>query len=225
MGTSYNPHIVSDGLVLCLDAANPRSYPGSGNTWYDLSGNGNNFTLVSSVFDNTNGGSLSYGNNIRIYKTGPIFAGDNNLTIMAFFTANFSIMESHNIGPTRNFLQVTTNSAILDQYGPGGAGNRTNLSFASNTGNKIVAHKINTDRTATWFYNGSFSDGGTDETYDSFGYNVEVTEIGNRTIGVNSNYYGGAFNGKIRTLLCYDIALTNNQILQNYNANRGRYGI
>ena len=35
------PHIVTDGLVLSLDAANTKSYPGSGTTWYDLSGNAN----------------------------------------------------------------------------------------------------------------------------------------------------------------------------------------
>ena len=39
MGLSHSPKIVTDGLVLCLDAANAKSYPGSGTTWYDLSGN------------------------------------------------------------------------------------------------------------------------------------------------------------------------------------------
>jgi hypothetical protein len=39
MGTSYNPRIVTDGLVFCVDAANKRSYPGAGTTWYDLSKN------------------------------------------------------------------------------------------------------------------------------------------------------------------------------------------
>ena len=39
MGTIYGPNFVTDGLVLCLDAANTRSYPGSGSTWTDLSGN------------------------------------------------------------------------------------------------------------------------------------------------------------------------------------------
>ena len=46
MGISYNPRTITDGLVLCLDAGNPKSYPGSGNTWSDLSGNGYNFTLT-----------------------------------------------------------------------------------------------------------------------------------------------------------------------------------
>ena len=41
MGTNYNPQIVTSGLVLALDAANPKSYPGSGTAWNDLSGLGN----------------------------------------------------------------------------------------------------------------------------------------------------------------------------------------
>lgn len=45
MGLSHSPRIVTDELVLCLDAANPKSYPGTGTTWYDLSGNNNNATL------------------------------------------------------------------------------------------------------------------------------------------------------------------------------------
>jgi len=49
------PDIVTDGLVLALDAANPKSYPGSGTTWYDISGNGNTGSLINSptyVVDN-----------------------------------------------------------------------------------------------------------------------------------------------------------------------------
>jgi len=223
MALHHFPRITTDGLVLCLDAGNPLSYTSGDSVWKDLSGNGNDFTLVSSVFDNTNGGSLSYGNNIRIYKTGTIFSGDNNLTIMAFFSGNFSIMESGDTGITRNFMRVLSNTGYLDQYGPSGAGSRTDLSFTSNAGNKIVAHKINTNRTAIWFYNGSFSDGGTDETYDTGWGNPEITEIGNRTVNGNSNWTPS--NGKIRTLLCYNTALTNDQILQNYNALKGMYGL
>ena len=49
MAASSGPDIVEDGLVLYLDAANPRSYPGSGTVWNDMSGNGNNGTLKNGV--------------------------------------------------------------------------------------------------------------------------------------------------------------------------------
>ena len=49
MGLFHSPSIVRDGLVLCLDAANPKSYPGSGTTWYDLSGNSNHASMYGTV--------------------------------------------------------------------------------------------------------------------------------------------------------------------------------
>ena len=60
MALAHNPRIVTDGLVLCLDAANSKSYPGSGTTWYDISGNGYNATLVGTVgHSSTFGGVFS----------------------------------------------------------------------------------------------------------------------------------------------------------------------
>jgi len=57
----YNPAIVRDGLVLCLDAANRKSYPGSGTTWTDLSGRGNTGTLTNGpTYSSSNGGSLGF---------------------------------------------------------------------------------------------------------------------------------------------------------------------
>lgn len=47
------PNIVTDGLILHLDAANTKSYPGSGTTWYDISGNNNNGTLANGEFVST----------------------------------------------------------------------------------------------------------------------------------------------------------------------------
>ena len=47
MSLIHNANVVRDGLVLYLDAANPKSYPGSGTTWYDLSGNSKNGALTN----------------------------------------------------------------------------------------------------------------------------------------------------------------------------------
>jgi uncharacterized delta-60 repeat protein len=61
MALSHSPQISLNGLVLCLDAANSKSYPGSGTTWTDLSGNGNNGTLTNGpTFDSDNLGSLVF---------------------------------------------------------------------------------------------------------------------------------------------------------------------
>jgi hypothetical protein len=61
MASKSGPDIIEDGLVLCLDAASKRSYPGAGAVWYDISGNGNHFNLYNTpTFDSDNGGSISF---------------------------------------------------------------------------------------------------------------------------------------------------------------------
>ena len=58
MSVNYNPATPSDGLILCLDSRNPRSYPGSGTTWFDISGNNNHGTLTSGPTLSSNGFSF-----------------------------------------------------------------------------------------------------------------------------------------------------------------------
>jgi hypothetical protein len=61
MGLSHSPSIITQNLVLCLDAANTKSYPGTGTTWTDLSGNGNTGTLTNGpTYSSANGGSLVF---------------------------------------------------------------------------------------------------------------------------------------------------------------------
>jgi len=60
MAVRYNPSAVTDGLTIYLDAANTQSYPGSGSTWTDLTGNGFNATFVNSPTHNTNTGYISF---------------------------------------------------------------------------------------------------------------------------------------------------------------------
>ena len=77
MATEYaNGKIVTNGLVLSLDAADRNSYPGTGTTWRDMSGNGNNGTLTDGpTFNSNNGGSIVFdGTNDYVALT-PSFTG------------------------------------------------------------------------------------------------------------------------------------------------------
>ena len=61
MALAHSPRIVTDGLVLCLDAGNAKSYPGSGTTWTDLSiGGGNNATISGAVYNSLGGGCFDF---------------------------------------------------------------------------------------------------------------------------------------------------------------------
>jgi hypothetical protein len=83
MATNYNPGIVTSGLVLCLDAGNTKSYPGSGTTWTDLSGNGNTGTLVNSPSYSSSGYFSFDGTNksVSIVKPQPNITGQISVEI------------------------------------------------------------------------------------------------------------------------------------------------
>lgn len=69
MGAVLNPDIVTDGLILCLDAGLPKSYPGDGSIWYDVSGNNRDATLFGSIeYSNQNQGSFLFNGNIGFIK-------------------------------------------------------------------------------------------------------------------------------------------------------------
>jgi hypothetical protein len=84
MAFFHSPRIVTDGLVLALDAANSLSYPGSGTTWTDLSGKGNNGTLVNGpTFDQANGGSIVFdGTDDYVNLPDGLLSGTGDFTII-----------------------------------------------------------------------------------------------------------------------------------------------
>ena len=61
MTINYNPSVVTSGLVLCYDAGNPRSYPGSGASWYDASNNGSAGSILNGpTYSSNNLGYFSF---------------------------------------------------------------------------------------------------------------------------------------------------------------------
>jgi hypothetical protein len=78
MSLNHSPRIVTDGLVLCLDAADPKSYNGSGTTWFDRSIGRNDFSLINSPIYNGD----SFSTSVTRYFNGPSsndITGDNQL--------------------------------------------------------------------------------------------------------------------------------------------------
>jgi hypothetical protein len=129
MSLHHSPRIITDGLVLFLDAANPKSYTGSGTTWFDLSGNINNGTLVNGVgYSNTSSGSMVFdGVNDLVQHTSNLTAL-NNITNSSSFT--FSSTFKLNAFPA---VQVGTVTGLLmkGSYNPSYG---LNLSYTGDVG-------------------------------------------------------------------------------------------
>jgi hypothetical protein len=231
MGISRGPKIVSSGLVLCLDAANKLSYPGTGTTWTDLSGNGNNGTL-------TNGPTFSAGNQGSIVFDGaddyvniPYNSGliPNNLTLSAWINRTDVVNYAHFIGiPASN----TTWLPPYVSYGIEYIGGSNTISFATGyTDNNYDNTNVTAFGNNVWF---NFT-----ATYDKTNVKIyingllQITRAETRTlfastanfyIGSNNTTNGYPLNGKIANTLLYNRSLSATEVLQNYNATKGRFG-
>ena len=87
-GSTFSNSIVTDGLLLHLDAGNKNSYPGSGTTWTDLTGNGYNATLINSVgYTSTSGGMLTFNgsNQTATVNVNSFIRGNTSYTFSTFF--------------------------------------------------------------------------------------------------------------------------------------------
>ena len=136
MGLAHSPRLVTDGLVLCVDAANTKSYPGSGTTWTDLSGKGNDGSLINgAAFDSGNNGSINIdGSNDRIdVAYSPTLAFSNGIISSEIWvyvdslTTGFPLICKRGNGSTNNDrpynFENHTNSLLLlrlnNYYSPG----------------------------------------------------------------------------------------------------------
>jgi hypothetical protein len=224
MGINYSPKIVTDGLVLCLDAGNTLSYPGSGNVWNDLSGNGNNGTLVNSSFSNQNKGSL-YLNGSNTYISFNKNVSDFNIQSNATLSlwANVSLA-----GAWRGFFGFASTSGF--------SGNAANFSvdFVSGT-NQLRVWKNNTafyantiPTTNTWYYYTIASSATGFFCYiNDFAAGAAFT-TGNITVA-QSLIIGDNWDPNVQAYIgqchMYNKTLSEQEIQQNYNALKGRFGL
>lgn len=217
MALHHNPRIVTSGLVLALDAADKNSYPGTGTVWNDLSGNGNNGTLVNGpTFNTENSGSIVFdGSNQRVNSTAfsvPYLT----LSIWVYKTSSFI---SQGICRKQNGWAVTQYSGTL-QVAPG-----TSWSFY-NTGYTIP---LNTWINIIYRYAGSGTDS---QSVFINGVLIWTNPNGTGALTPNSNQVRVGFDdnnwwwgGKIANTQIYNRALTAEEVLQNFNATKGRFGL
>jgi len=223
MGVTYNPKIVTDGLVLCLDAANRRSYPGTGTTWSDLAGSNNGtLTNMADNFDSANGGSLSFDGTNEQVRVGDVLPTSSDFTISACFTtsagsSNDSCVFGNDVSASSVWF------ALYWSTNYGTANNQIRLYAAG--GEVLVGSDIrNTGfRRITVTRNGNeyslYLDGKLD------GSGTRSGSLGSfLTIGfAEFSGFDKPFNGQISLALLYNRALTADEIRQNYNATKGRY--
>jgi hypothetical protein len=230
--------IVTSGLILYLDAGNLNSYPGSGTTWTDLSGSGNNGTLVGGVgYNSDNLGSLVFDYiDDHVTTTGMAnFSYTNGITVSVWH---------YNGGGTAAYRGVVTNGTTVDRQGGfdlrygrenyfGGTSNGTRLGWAIiNSGGTQTSRDIYANVNEWHQYVGTYDnstvrvykDGQLFDSISHSGGGQLKTMSASTTIG-RSPGTPEFLDGRLSQVLIYNRALSTQEIQQNFNVVRGRYGI
>ena len=225
------PQIVTSGLVLLLDAGDQASYPGSGTTWTDLSGNGNNGTLTSGpTYSSANGGSLIFdGTNDYVINssTTNIPVGSSSRTIEFWVypkgdTNVFVVLGTGGVGSTQiyavEFYNVSGTRYLFSAAPTAG----TNITISGaelptlNVWNHIVFG--NSGQNYFYYINGVLQKSGT--------FPANLNTVGQKyLIGRRTDYAGNTMNANMARVSIYNVALSEAEITQNFEALRNRYGV
>ena len=240
MACNAGPDIIEDGLVLCLDAANINSYPKSGTTWSDLSGNGNHGALQNmdgANFSSDNRGSLTFdGTNEKVNCGNFLSDAQSALSICVWFKPSY--VPSGAQSPFRLVSRFVGTGNIagkvtLDTFDASGNGNGARFQVTTSN-NTVYRASVGSVLEAKWlFYVGTFSQANskikiyknaqelastnTSGTIGAYDYPWTLGED-NTTISAQE-----WFDGNMASVSIYNRALTADEIRRNYEATVGRY--
>ena len=217
--------VVDKSLVLWLDAGNPQSFDGNSTTWRDLSNNTTGGTLFNNIlYDSTNKGSLTFNgtnNYIKTNNVGFITNSINQHTYCAFVKISTSgMIISYGEYPDSNYSSGIGYSGGKLSWNTNG-GTDKNISNLNCPTNQWVFVGCSVTSLNTTLYVNSLSEIIT-KRYQGGVISINPFFIGAAAInGVIGTY----FNGNISNVQIYNRALSQDEITQNFNANRNRYGI
>tara|TARA_X000001316_G_scaffold11261_1_gene4029 strand:+ start:279 stop:965 length:687 start_codon:yes stop_codon:yes gene_type:complete len=228
MAFFQGPNIVTDGLILALDAASARSYPGSGNTWYDLSNNGNNASLVNVVHSDEYNGIMQFED-----------TADHATLSAGFGTNTTDITWSFWIRITTwgNYHYLVDNSPGADGFAIRTRNDQGNEfeSFAyADNGGAIVQTRNDNLSINTWYnYVVQFtSSANAIISYLNGGNKVSTAgSIGNidastADTDIGTDYGGGSdLINDMAIIHYYNRVLSADEVAQNYNALKSRFGL
>jgi hypothetical protein len=237
MAVGYNPSIVSDGLVMYLDAANTRSYSGSGVTANGLVAgigatliNGVGFTSANNgvfVLDGTND-YISVPNGFTSYfKSNDYWSVDLWVKLLNQ-TAGEPVLVSAgpNIGYFDLFLEVGDNQIYFAAGRGSDSGYIQNQNVSNTLGYNLAARYFNIVFTKTGSTTGSVSVNSINMPMSNSGGGLSSMPNINEDLRIGTFRQSGfELHGNIGQVKIYNRALTQQEILQNFNATRFRYGI
>ena len=221
-GRFQDPDIVTDGLVLNLDAANGSSYPASGTTWTDLSGNGNNGTLTNGpTFDPISGGSIVFDGTNDYVSLSNVQPGTNDFTISVWVYKNNNTSNDYvwDFGANGGTLSSGTSvSGYGFRYYNTTLGTSSNMYTQGTIPNVSEWYEVTITRnsgTSTMYVNGQSITSSSGDTHNISSTTLYIGRYGGGT--------GYEHDGRISNFKIYNRALSESEVAQNYNALAPRY--
>ena len=234
MALIHSPNIVTDGLVVCWDAANTKSYPGSGTTWTDITGKGHNGTITNATYSSDNSGIFDFdgsGDYVSYADQSPYPLRnwwDQAWTVEYWMKAD-AFGQSSNGGS--NVVGCTTLSTTGEAWSFGPEENGEVQWYYYNGSIQTVASG-KTLSTGQWYHLVFAFDGSTGMKIFVNGTLEKSASVSGTPTGTSATFSigritasGNDFNGKISNVRVYNgKGLTGTEVTQNYNALKGRYG-
>jgi hypothetical protein len=230
MSVKGGPNTVTSGLVLELDAGNIKSYQSGSTTWFDKSGNANNGTLTNGPTFNTGSlGSIVFdGVDDSVIISNYNLDSNPELSVFSWiYPINTSelkwiINKRDNLNDVQWQIAIANNNVIVSNI------------FAGTP--STVIGTVSSSIAPNLWYNVGFTTGGVTGSNLSFYVNgtliQSTTLTGNRKTGTRDIIIGRAawinafyWNGNISTSTIYNRALTQQEVSQNFNATKGRFGL
>jgi hypothetical protein len=239
MAIAYNTSVVRDGLVLYLDAANLKSYPGSGATWFNLAGFENNATIVNSIVYNSNSkGAINFdtGNEDIVISTLTSSLADHlssgNFTVETF-------VKSTNVVYPRSrhpfYINDTVTSSSTKGWSVGHSSSASTIEVRTCDGTNLssgtIAHSVQESTTYHRIFTVNRSSGLLTRYYVNGNYigqfnSPSVTGTIYSSGGIKfGDVWGWRYIGDIYVIKIYNRILSDSEIKNNFESLKGRFGI
>jgi hypothetical protein len=234
---SGGPNVILDGLVLWLDAANTKSYISGSNIWNDLSRNNYSGSLINGpTFDSNNGGTIVFdGVDDYVQIDNPIILQNQNFSISVWFNITSAtniitsmidydhaafqgwVIQSEDATTNRYYYLAYYNGSSFEPQSNFGVGKGVQLT--NNVWQNLVYTKNGT--AVIGYLNGT-------QVYSATASTSTVSYQPSKNLrigGAVSVFANRSFNGRVATTQIYNRALSQQEILQNYNATKTRFGL
>ena len=221
---TFAPNVVIDSLQFYVDAGQVSSYPGTGTTWYDISGNSRNLTMNGLTYNSADGGYIQFSGSNTAESSSYTINLSNGFTVESvakFSGSNYEGLFAFNSQMSSDYINVQAQGG-------------SNIRWEVESGQSLTS--TGTLSSNTWYHFTCVYEGDSNNTSGTA--RIYINGVENNTTSLNSNRVGqnqtsvfilglwdGYLTGNIALSRMYNRVLTPMEVLQNFNATKNRYGL